>query len=98
MTNNEYGSVEFYAEHFSDILADIANYSTAEENEKAVKNILRGFQMAIQDWIDYHSAAVASYSQLRNELIAEDREERTLLEDIEAAALPKIPAIPSVLK
>ena len=98
MTKNEYGSVEFYAEHFSDILADVANYSTAEENEKAVKNILRGFQVAIQEWIDYHSAAVASYSQLRNELIAEDREEQAILDEIEAAKLPAIPNIPSVLK
>ena len=98
MTKNEYGSVEFYAEHFGDILADVAAYSTPEENEKAVKNILRGFQVAIQDWLDYHSAAVVSYSQLRDELIAEDREERALLEDIESAALPEIPPIPSVLK
>ena len=98
MTKNEYGSIEFYAEHFGDILSDVATYGTAKENEQTVKNIIRGFQMAIQDWIDYHSAAVASYSQLRNELIAEDREERALFEDIESAALPEIPAIPSVLK
>ena len=98
MTNNEYGTVAFYSEHFADILADVATYGTAKENEQTVKNIIRGFQVAIQDWIDYHSAAVASYSQLRNELIAEDREERALLEELEAETLPEIPDFPSVLK
>ena len=98
MTNNEYGSVDFYASHFADILADVATYSTPEENAETVKNILRGFQVAIQDWIDYHSAAVASYSQLRDEMIHEDREERAVLEDKEAADLPPIPSFPSVLK
>ena len=98
MTNNEYGTVKFYAEHFADILADVACYSTPEENERAVKNILRGFQVAIQEWLDYHSAAVASYSQLRDELIAEDREEQALLDELDAAELPDIPEFPSVLK
>ena len=63
MSNNEYGSVEYYEEMFSDILADIAT-GRQEEDDETSKKILTAFQLSIQNWIDYHQQSVDTYKQL----------------------------------
>ena len=63
MSNNEYGSVEYYEEMFSDILADIAT-GRQEEDDETSKKILSAFELSIQNWIDYHQQSVDTYKQL----------------------------------
>ena len=63
MSNNEYGSVEYYEEMFSDILADIAT-GRQEEDDETSKKILTAFELSIQNWIDYHQQSVDTYKQL----------------------------------
>ena len=95
MTNPEYGTPEYYAAHFSDILGDVATEQSAAGNSRAVISIIRGFQMAIESWLEYHEAAVTSYKQLRDGLIEEDLALKAYEEEM---ALPDIPPIPSILK
>ena len=63
MSNNEYGSVEYYEQMFSDILADIAT-GRQEEDDETSKKILSAFELSIQNWIDYHQQSVDTYKQL----------------------------------
>ena len=68
MSNNEYGSVEYYEEMFSDILADIAT-GRQEEDDETSKKILTAFQLSIQNWIDYHQQSADTYKQLLEEYL-----------------------------
>ena len=95
MTNPQYGTAEYYASHFSDILADTATEQSAAGNRTAVVNIIGGFQMAIESWLEYHEAAVTSYKELRDGIISEDLALKAYEEE---QALPAIPEFPSVLK
>ena len=49
----EYGTVEFYAEQFADILADI-QYDRPDITD----NLVEGFRLAIVDWKLYHQDQV----------------------------------------
>ena len=60
MANLKYGSVEFYAEHFSDMLADVDGDDPATTN-----NIIKGFFTAVDDWFNYHEQQANAYAQLR---------------------------------
>ena len=68
MSNNEYGSVEYYEQMFSDILADIAT-GRQEEDDETSKKILTAFQLSIQSWIDYHQQSANTYKQLLEEYL-----------------------------
>ena len=63
MSHNEYGSVEYYEELFSDILADVSTGRQAEDDE-TIKKILTAFELSIQSWIDYHQQSANTYKQL----------------------------------
>ena len=52
-----YGSVGFYEEMFSDILADV-------ENED-VDNIYQGFLNSLEGWFNYHDYAARKYAAFR---------------------------------
>ena len=60
MANLEYGTAEFYAEGFSDYLADV----DAERPETA-RNLIEGFYRALDSWFDYHDAQAPAYADLR---------------------------------
>ena len=60
MANLEYGSVEFYAEHFGDMLADVDG-----EDPTTTDNIIKGFLMSVEDWFNYHEQQANAYAQLR---------------------------------
>ena len=65
MAHLKYGTPEFYAEQFSDILADV---DLADEDAKipsTAENILSGFYIALDDWFDYHEQQADAYAQLR---------------------------------
>ena len=60
MANLKYGSVEFYAEHFGDMLADVDG-----EDPTTTDNIIKGFFTAVDDWFTYHEQQANAYAQLR---------------------------------
>lgn len=55
-----YGTKEFYAEQFADILADVQ----ADEPRYA-DAIVEGFFIAVNDWLKYHAEQVDAYTKLR---------------------------------
>ena len=60
MAHLKYGTAEFYAEQFSDCLADV----DADQPE-TVDNLIEGFYRALDSWFDYHSAQANAYADLR---------------------------------
>jgi len=58
-----YGTVEFYAEQFGDILADV-DYKESYYGE----NIIKGFYEALDDWMNYHKNQTEAYAQLRRSI------------------------------
>jgi hypothetical protein len=62
-----YGTPEYYAELFMDIIADIGALDTVEENITHGSNILQGFELAMNGWIDYHKTAALSYEKIREQ-------------------------------
>ena len=102
-TKPKYGTREFYAEMFSDIISDTGCYETIEENYETVMKIMGGFQDAIDSWLKYHRVAAESFEDLRDEFHgfsissvqpSAGREEL----EAEEEALPEIPSFPSLLQ
>ena len=60
MANLEYGSADFYAEQFSDCLADVE-----AENPATADALIEGFYRAIDSWFDYHDAQARAYADIR---------------------------------
>ena len=58
-----YGTVEFYFEQFSDILADV----DAKDSSYG-ENIVKGFYAALDDWLDYHKNQTEAYAELRRSI------------------------------
>jgi hypothetical protein len=59
MANMTYGTVEFYAEQFADILADIDHSDPAYGDA-----IVEGFILAIDNWRDYYAKQVDEYDRV----------------------------------
>ena len=59
-TPPEYGTVWYYANLFSDILADVGD----DEKIDRIPLILAGFQLAIKQWQEYHQVAAYKYADL----------------------------------
>ena len=60
MSYHQYGTPEFYAEGFSDYLADVD-----AENPATTENLIEGFYRALDSWFDYHDAQARAYADLR---------------------------------
>ena len=60
MAKLEYGTAEFYAEGFSDYLADVD-----ADRPETVDNLIEGFYQAIDSWFDYHDAQTRAYAAMR---------------------------------
>jgi len=60
MANLTYGTAEFYAEQFGDLLADVeaSNPATADA-------LIEGFYRAIDDWFTYHDDQARAYADIR---------------------------------
>jgi len=56
----EYGTADFYAEQFSDLLADVD-----AENPATADALIEGFYRALDSWFDYHDAQARAYADLR---------------------------------
>ena len=58
-----YGTVEYYAEQFGDIFADVEYKETSYG-----ANIVKGFYAALDDWLDYHKNQTEAYAELRRSI------------------------------
>jgi len=56
---NEYGSVEFYADLFADIIADVQG-----DDPHYGDNLIAGFKLALSDWKDYYEKQTAECERL----------------------------------
>jgi hypothetical protein len=60
MANLTYGTAEYYAEGFSDYLADLdAN------DPNTTNNLIEGFYRALDSWFEYHDEQARAYAELR---------------------------------
>ena len=59
---NSYGTPEYYAEEFSDFLADVGDSGTQMDN------IVAGFFQAIDLWENYHTEAAKRYGSFRERI------------------------------
>ena len=60
MANLTYGTADYYAEQFSDFLADVQ-----ADDPKVTENLIEGFYRAIDSWFDYHDAQARAYADIR---------------------------------
>ena len=68
MIQHEYGTVEYYSEMFSDILADCGS-GDKPRDEKSIRNVMAGFERAICSWLDYHEESSARYRELHRRFL-----------------------------
>ena len=55
-----YGTVEFYEDMFSDLLADVQSDEPA-----TTENIIQGFYQALDSWFEYHDEQARTYADIR---------------------------------
>lgn len=55
-----YGTPEFYADMFSDCLADADG-----KDPKYGDNLVKGFLLALDDWLNYHKEQVDEYERIK---------------------------------
>lgn len=60
MITAKFGTPEFYAEGFSDYLADID-----AEDPKTTENLIEGFYRALDSWFEHHDAQARAYADIR---------------------------------
>ncbi len=60
----EYGTVQFYADLFADIIADIQHTSPQMSD-----NLISGFKLAIDDWRKYHTNQILELDRAEEQLI-----------------------------
>ena len=57
MNKNEYGSVDYFKELFSDVIANI-------EEPIDTTDVILAFEKAIEEWRDYHAAQMHRYETM----------------------------------
>lgn len=67
----DYGTVEYYTEMFSDILADCSCGNNARD-EQTIRNVMIAFEKAIISWMDYHDNATKKYRELHRRFMTGD--------------------------
>jgi hypothetical protein len=60
MRPTQYGSVEFFADGFSDYLADVDS-----TNPAITENLIQGFYKALDSWFEYHDEQARTYADIR---------------------------------
>ncbi len=59
MANLKYGTADYYAEGFSDYLADVE-----ADRPDTVDNLIEGFYRALDSWFNYHDAQARAYADI----------------------------------
>jgi hypothetical protein len=60
MRPTQYGSVEFFADGFSNYLTDVDS-----TNPAITENIIKGFYQALDSWFEYHDEQARTYADIR---------------------------------
>ena len=60
MSYHQYGTADYYAEGFSDYLADVD-----AADPKTTENLIEGFYRALDSWFEYHDAQARAYADMR---------------------------------
>lgn len=55
-----YGTVDYYEQQFSDLLADVQ-----ADDPETTENIIKGFYRSLDSWFDYHNAQAKEYATIR---------------------------------
>ncbi len=55
-----YGTAEYYADQFADLLADVD-----ATNPATTDNLIKGFYLAIDEWFEHHDAQARAYAAIR---------------------------------
>ena len=61
--NYQYGTKEFYAEQFADLIADIQH-----DSPEISDNLIAGFLLAIDDWRKYHVNQILELDRVESKL------------------------------
>ena len=65
MKKLEFGTVEYYQEHFADILSEVGVGDVPGHDPEALAaNLIEGFELAINDWLCYHEDCCKNYRDL----------------------------------
>lgn len=56
------GTMEYYSDHFSDVLADVG------ESTETIENVIAGFVDATTSWLDYHRTSAERYALFATKL------------------------------
>ena len=76
--NPDYGTVQYYADCFSDIIGDIGDVdvdqlestaSAIESDYEKADKIMKGFELAINSWLMYHQNAAQSFQHLQDKFL-----------------------------
>ena len=73
--SDEYGTPQFYAELFSDIMADVGT-GIRQRDEQVALAMMQGFQLAIEQWLSYHEDCARSYQDLHRRFMGIYRDEQ----------------------
>ena len=60
MANLTYGTADFYAEQFGDLLADVQ-----ADDPQTTENLIEGFYRSLDSWFEYHDAQARAYADIR---------------------------------
>ena len=60
---HQYGTKEFYAEQFSDLIADVQH-----DKPETSDNLVAGFLLAIDDWRKYHVNQILELDRVESKL------------------------------
>lgn len=60
MRPTKYGTVEFYEDMFSDLLADVDS-----DRPDTTENLIQGFYRALDSWFEYHDKQAREYADIR---------------------------------
>ena len=59
----EYGTKEYYAEQFADLIADIQH-----DSSECSDNLVAGFLLALDDWRQYHVKQILELDRVESKL------------------------------
>ena len=94
---SEYGSLKYFTECFSDVMSDLPPAKQEIDPFDQALVMMQAFEDAIESWLDYHKEAVTSFEYLRDEFLAQRKDQKVLDDENEASKLPEIPKFPSLL-
>ena len=60
---HEYGTPQYYAEMFADLIADVQH-----DSPQFGDSLVEGFKLAIKDWRDYHAQQILELDRVESKL------------------------------